>query len=362
MFPVVTTSGSPYERGVQYGTQARERVQRSISAYADLFAHVAGWDWRRATAEGSRFRPAIEDFAPEYVEELAGIANGAEVDRADVLAINVRTEILNAARVKTALSAPIPTECTAFASVSPDGRVLAGQNWDWVPFARDTLIVLQAEPDEGPAFVTGVEAGLLAKFGVNSAGLAVITNALACGEDRGEVGVPYHVMLRALLECGTTAEAVAVLGKPTRASSANYLIADVAGSIVDVEARPGGGESLHFMEPDDRGVMLHTNHFTSPDFDGVDYADLVVSTSQIRLKRMDEAVEDARELEAFAAALSDHTNFPNSVCRHPDRSLPPAEQTETAASVLVDLTAKSVRLSDGPPCEHGFEQLNWSLL
>lgn len=360
MFPVVSVSGSPYTRGHQYGSLARDRVQRSIAAYADLFQDVAGWDWRRATAEASRFLPAITDFAPGYVEELAGIAEGAEVAREDVLAINVRTEILYSAHVRTALATTkIPSECTAFAKVSADGRVLVGQNWDWVPFARETVVVLRAAPDDGHAFVTVVEAGLLAKFGVNSAGLAVMTNALACTEDRADAGVPYHVMLRAVLECDSTAEGLKRLDTSTRASSANYLLADSTGEIVDVEARPGGEESLHRLEPDGRGVLLHTNHFASPDFDGVDYADLVDSTSHLRLDRIDTGIEsDSSDLETFAAALSDHTNAPSSVCRHPDRRLPLAEQSETVASVLVDLTGQSARLSEGPPCEHGYEDLD----
>lgn len=190
MFPIVTVSGSPYTRGQQYGSQARERVRGSVAAYAELFQEVAGWDWRRATAEAQRFLPVIDDFAPEYVEELAGIADGAEVAREDVLAINVRTEILYSARVRMVLATPVPSECSAFASVSPDGRVLVGQNWDWTPFARDTVVVLQVVPADGPAFVTVVEAGLLAKFGINSAGLAVMTNALACTEDQAEAGCP----------------------------------------------------------------------------------------------------------------------------------------------------------------------------
>ncbi len=363
MFPVITVTGSPYTRGRQYGSQARDRVRGSIAAYAELFQDVAGWDWRRATAEGQRFLPAINDFAPEYVEELAGVADGAEVAREDVLAVNVRTEILYSARVRTALASPVPSECTAFASVSSAGRVLVGQNWDWTPFARDTVVVLQVLPDDGPAFVTVVEAGLLAKFGVNSAGVAVMTNALACTEDRADEGVPYHVMLRALLQCGTTSEGLKRFDKSTRASSANYLLADATGSIVDVEARPGGRDSFHRLEPDGRGVLLHTNHFTSPDFDGVDYADLVATTSHFRLQRANAvAGAGSEEVETFAAALTDHTNYPDSVCRHPDRSLPFAEQTETVASVLVDLTGKSASLSEGPPCQRGYEALDWSLL
>jgi isopenicillin-N N-acyltransferase-like protein len=365
MFPVITVTGGPYERGRQYGAAARARVHRSIAAYAETFRYFTGWDWSRSTAEAQRFLPAISDFAPAYVEEMAGLANGAGVSLEDVLAINVRTEVMYSARVRTALALPAPAECSVFASVTPAGHVLTGQNWDWNPFACDTVVVLQAVPDDGPAFMTVVEAGLLAKFGVNSEGLAVMTNALACTEDQGDAAIPYHVMLRGLLDCSTTGDALALLEQTTRASSANYLLADNSGYVVDVEARPGGESALHRLVRSDRGVLLHTNHFVAPEFDAVDYADLVPTTTRIRLDRINDIVDAAGEtsdIALFAAALTDHTDDPDSVCRHPDPSLPAAEQSMTVASVLVDLTRRHVRLSEGPPCGAGYEPLDCAWL
>ncbi len=370
MFPIVQVSGTAYERGRGYGDQARDRVHRSIAAYDRTYRYFAGWDWQRATTEARRFLPAIEEFAPDLVEELAGIADGAGVDRADVVAINVRTEVMYAAKVARATRPKAPEECSVFAGVSPDGHVVAGQNWDWAPFAADTVVVLQSEPDDSPPFVTVVEAGLLAKFGVNAAGLAVMTNALACTEDVGAPGVPYHVMLRALLGCQSTAAALTRLASAERASSANYLLVDESGHAVDVEARPGGRTALHPLLPDDRGVLLHTNHFVSPDFPngagGVsDYADLVETTSQFRLGQVTSAVAaaaDPADLRVYAAALTDHTEHPDSVCRHPDPSLPDEEQSLTVASVLVDLTARRVLLSEGPPCVDGYAEPPMPLL
>ena len=367
MFPVIKVAGSAYERGHQYGARARPGIERSLTSYAEVFQHFAGWDWQRATAEARRFLPSIEDFAPWYAEELRGIAAGARVDLADILALNVRTEVIFSARVRDASAARLraPEECSAFASVSPDEHVVVGQNWDWIPYARDTVVVLESVPDDGPAFVTVVEAGLLAKLGVNSDGLAVMTNALACTEDQGEPAIPYHVMLRALLDCSTTDEAVDQLRQARRSSSANYLIADRSGSAVDVEARPGGADKLHLVGPDDRGVLLHTNHFVSPEFDGVDYTTLMPSTSRFRLAQVVETVdgsEDPTGPAVFAEALTDHTDHPDSVCRHPDPSLPWPEQSLTVASVLIDLTDRRVQISEGPPCESGYEELDSSVL
>jgi isopenicillin-N N-acyltransferase like protein len=364
VFPVITVSGGSYERGRQYGVLARNRVHRSIKAYAGLFDYFAGWEWPRATAEAERFLPAIKDFGPQYVDELAGIADGAAVSIEDILALNVRTEIVYPGRVRTAVALHAPSECSTLANVAADGHVIVGQNWDWAPFAFDTVVVLQAIPDDGPSFITVVEAGLLAKFGVNSDGLAVVTNALACTEDQGDPAVPYHVMLRGLLDCGTTQEALRRLERAPRASSANYLLADRAGSMVDVEARPGGASTLHQLDRQDHGVLMHTNHFVSPDFAAVDYADLVATTSQFRLHRVAETVAEAdlSDLAVFAAALSDHTNEPDSVCRHPDPTLPAPEQSMTVTSALIDLTDSRFSVSEGPPCERGYEALDISVL
>jgi isopenicillin-N N-acyltransferase-like protein len=368
VFPIVRVSGSAYERGRQYGEQARGRVRRSIGAYDGMYRYFADWDWARASREARRFLPRIEDFSPAAAAELAGIADGAGVERTDVLAVNLRTEVMYAARVRNAAAARAPEECSVFGCVTdrPGAPVVVGQNWDWAPFAMDTVVVLQCEPDDAPPFVTVVEAGLLAKFGVNGAGLALMTNALACTEDVGDPGVPYHVMLRSMLACCTTAEALALLESASRSSSANYLLVDESGRAVNVEARPGDLRALHRLDPDRRGVLLHTNHFVAPDFgaDGptvIDYADLVESTSQFRLSQITSAVgasEDPTDLDVYAAALTDHTDYPDSVCRHPDTALPKEERSLTVASVLVDLTARRVRLSEGPACATGYEDLD----
>src|SRR5436190_5059627 len=96
-FPTVRVSGPPRERGRAYGEATRDRVRISIDAYRDVFAHYAGWDWAKVTDEALRYAPPVRAFDERYLEEMRGLADGADVAFEDVLAINTRTEIMFAA-------------------------------------------------------------------------------------------------------------------------------------------------------------------------------------------------------------------------------------------------------------------------
>jgi hypothetical protein len=46
---------------------------------------------------------------------------------------------------------------------------------------------------------------------------------------------------------------------------------------------------------------------------------------------------------------------PSSICRHRDDALHPLESVVTVASVIIELSARRMRLALGPPCEHAHE-------
>ena len=221
---------------------------------------------------------------------MRGIADGAGLDLTDVLAINVRTEVMYSAKARQAPRAALGStrrvqRLRAVPAPGQPGPALLGQNWDWLLHAAQTLVVLEARPDEGPDFVTVVEAGLLAKAGMNAAGLGLVTNALVTDADVGEPGLPYHVLLRAVLDCATVTEAVKVLQAGPRSSSANYLIAHASGAALDIEAAPGDFTRLYPLFPED-GVLLHTNHFLAPRVDPVDLALWAMPSTMVRLQRL----------------------------------------------------------------------------
>jgi len=366
----IRVAGTPYERGRQYGAQARAQVHLSVQAYQRVFAHYAGWDWPAVRRAAAAFEAPIAAFRPAYLDEMHGIAAGAGLDLADVLAINVRTEVMYAAKARQAPLAArkVPAECSAFAVVpapraaADPAPTLLGQNWDWLLHSAQTLVVLEARQDDGPDFVTVVEAGLLAKVGLNAAGLGLVTNALVTDADTGTPGLPYHVLLRAILDCATVTEALNVLQAGMRSSSANYLIAHASGAALDLEAAPGDFTRLYPQFPD-QGLLLHTNHFLSPRLPPTHDVSLwAMPSSAVRLQRLRAGAAGSGTLDDFRALLADHADYPHGICSHPDPDEHPLEQGATIASLLMDLTARRLWLASGNPCQAPYRELDVSWL
>jgi isopenicillin-N N-acyltransferase-like protein len=354
--PIITVHGGPRQRGRQYGELAASRVRRTRDAYAEVYAHFATWDWDRVRHEAQAFVEPIERFHPASNAEMTGIADGAELDFLDVLAMNLRTEILFAAKVRTAGAEGMPPrDCTSFAARTGDGAQLVGQTWDWLTFSAETIVLLEATPNDGPAWMTVVEAGLLAKLGMNSCGLAVTTNALVSSSDAGEPGVPYHVMLRALLDCRTPTDAATLLQSVHRASSANYLIASGDGLAADAETQPGGFEAIAWDVPDDDGLLLHANHFSVAPHRGGDVTDVGVKLMADSLFRLQRVRRLAREapgagVEDWKRILADHAGHPLGICCHPDPGAPPLDRWTTATGVVFEPGPRRAHVSVGNPC------------
>src|SRR5688572_7549269 len=135
MFPVIDVSGGAFERGRQHGAQARERVERSLANYVNLFA-FNGMDWGDAQQRALKYRDLIGEFDAALLEEMEGIARGAGRPFSEILTLNARTEVLP----PTFLTGSDSGECTAIAvrpAASATGETLLAQNWDWIGSQRE---------------------------------------------------------------------------------------------------------------------------------------------------------------------------------------------------------------------------------
>jgi isopenicillin-N N-acyltransferase-like protein len=149
-------------------------------------------------------------------------------------------------------------ECTSFGllpSVTANAHTFIGQNWDWTPEAGESLIILVVKQEPLPTVVLLTEAGMIGRLGFNSAGIGLMTNTLIT--DQRQMGVPYNIVLRGILNGWTMGDSIGAVLRAERAIAANYLIAASGGEAIDLEAAP---DTLDYLYPQDTPsrMIFHT--------------------------------------------------------------------------------------------------------
>jgi isopenicillin-N N-acyltransferase-like protein len=365
-YPRVRVSGDPRTRGAQYGEQTRSRVLAGMTGYQRAFAASSGWTWQQAIDGAAHLVEPVRRIFPDYLEEMAGIAEGAGVSFEDIFTMNARTEVMWAATVRQteAERARFARECSSFALLphrTSSGHTLLGQTWDWLAHSFDTLVLLEVEQPDKPNFVTVVEAGLLAKASLNSSGLGVAVNTMVTSADTAEPGLPFHVLLRAFADCETLTEAIYTASRHQRSSSGNYLLAHADGLAVNLETAPGDYRGVTPLLPTD-GALVHTNHFTMPIAGPRDVGHYAMADSLIRLQRVERSIAgntSPATLDSLHEAMSDHADFPYSVCCHPDARAAKDDQWATVMSVVMDLEARELYVTEGNPCQYPIQRLTF---
>jgi isopenicillin-N N-acyltransferase-like protein len=345
MFPVIEVSGDAFERGRQYGEQARARVERSLANYARLFAFV-GMDWAEAQRRGEAYRSVIGNFDAALLEEMEGIARGAARPFAEILALNVRTEVMP----PCFLTGADTGECTAIAvtpAASATGETLLAQNWDWVGAQRESMVILRVRENGSPACVTLTEAGMLAKIGFNGQGFGVCLNILRSVFDGGAPGVPVHVLLRALLKRASVRDAVEFASRLSFGGSSNILCADRGGDIASLEFSPKGMRVLR----GEGGTLCHTNHFLHADATAwqAEFAPNLSTHPRLERALAHASMRPKHGLQDVQKLLRDESDGLLSICRKPDLSLPPEAQLETVASVVMELARGVMHIAPDVP-------------
>jgi isopenicillin-N N-acyltransferase-like protein len=251
-------------------------------------------------------------------------------------------------------------ECTSFGlqpQATANGHTYVGQNWDWAPNVKETLILLVIKQEPRPTVVLLDEAGMIGRMGLNSAGIGMATNTLI--SEQRQLGVPYNMILRGILNQETMADAVAAVVRPARAISANYLIGHADGQVLDLEASPVHVDRL---APQD-GILTHGNHFNGARLSGRDLSLERFPDSAYRDCRLRDGMSPyapAITEEHMQEALRDAFGSPNAICRHPDTSAEPLDQLETVASLIVDVTEGRFLLAKGAPDANPYHELQLS--
>lgn len=358
-FPLIEVSGPPRERGRQYGRQAAARVHLGVRHYTEQLAR-SSFDASAIQALVREYVPHMERFDPAYVDEMRGIAEGADIDFEAVALLNARTEILKLGQrpdLRRKLAEAMPDACTglvALPAATRDGRLIHAQNWDWKAECAETAVVLHIHRDDGPDILTFTEAGGLARSGFNTAGIAITANYLESDRDYCQLGVPLALIRRKVLESPHLALAMRAVYVTAKSAANNMIVSHAGGVAIDFECAPDETFQVH----PENGLLVHANHFVSP-----------VALSKLRDTGItnvpDSLYRDVRVRTLLAPqigrltrasvkqALLDDFETPWSVCRPPRKGVNDTV-TATVATIVMEPALGIMEVAPLPALQPAF--------
>ncbi len=344
VIPLIEISGSPRQRGRQQGEGARNCATKMVDTYRDILPAVRRATWEQSVREALKFLPYGEEAFPQYVQELRGIAEGANLSFSDVWTLNCYEGLVQTQE---------PWGCTCIAvrdDQTASGHVLLGHNEDWLSRDREHSYLVRATPDDAPTFIGVTYGPLLVNIGLNQAGIGVAINSVFPTDVR--VGVPRVLCSRAILAATTIGQAIQACTPLYRAGGYNYLLADENGELYSVET----SATTQAITYGDDGWLAHTNHYLAPRMQALeepgDYAGSHVRLNRARRLLLSQLGQV--DVNSIQSLLRDHVNYPDAICSHPDSSDSPARRYQTIASLVMDLTDRVMWAALGPPCEHGY--------
>lgn len=350
LFPIIHCAGAPYEIGLAHGTQAKEQVKVSIETYRAMFWDYSNIKWEDACAYARTFIPTIDAYDADYMEEIRGIADGSGYGIDEILALNVRSEIvLQGGQVASALDGG----CTSFVftpQMTETGTTILGHNWDWKMTEQAGCAILSIKQVNKPDILMVTEAGIIGKVGFNSAGIGVALNALASDQRVEGTVLPLHIAMRGMLDSWNLSDMVRQATSVNLACCAHFMIASSKGEGMSLEVGPADFDALYAED----GYLCHTNHFITPRLMYVkDTTRIALPDSFQRLGRirtMIKALERKVSVSDIKRMLADHTSYPDSICRHEDMCEPEGKRLGTIFSIIIEIERGEMYFAPGAPC------------
>ncbi|KAJ5104130.1 hypothetical protein N7532_004659 [Penicillium argentinense] len=335
----LTLRGSPREThgqiGLQHGRALRDQIRSQIGIYDTMFQHTSKLSWPEVRAVAKEFQPSLQELVPDIYTEMQGVADGADLDILDIVALNCRSEI--------ALG-KFSDGCTTLSWKKSDETRILSQNWDWTATVKKNLAMVSIEQAGKPTIYMVAEAGIVGKIGFNSAGVGTCLNAIRA-KPMISSKLPIHVALRLCLESISVNDAVQTLESLGGVASAQHILVADSTKALGLELSPVGNI---YLAEDASGLIPHSNHFIENSY--VDEP-LWLLGSPIRLARIkylaQELISHGVHGDTITPALlrekifSDTYNAPQAICCQEDESRHISTRSSSLFNIVMDLNSKN---------------------
>lgn len=237
---ILHLQGTPFEMGLQHGSFLKPLIQENIQKYLkepseNLLQHGSG-----LMEEFIPAIPRIISYIPQkYIEEMEGLAQGADASFHDILLLNLFPEMFHCCVI------------TASHEASCDGTLYHGRILDYSAGKdlQSSAVLIVAKPMDGFAFMNVTYAGFIGSVTGMSEAKIVIGEIGGQGYGHWD-GMPMSFLLRSILEeANTLEEAKEILKNTARTCEYYYVVSD--GKIQKAFSCYATNSQIEFISPGD---------------------------------------------------------------------------------------------------------------
>ncbi|MGY6706294.1 C45 family autoproteolytic acyltransferase/hydolase [Roseinatronobacter sp.] len=236
----VRVAGAPYDIGLALGRTGRTAVH-DVLRPLDYWAAVTSDRHDDAVA---RMATRTKAVFPWIYQELQGLADGLGLPFGQVMAWNCRGDLMS----------NVPDGCTTV-QFPGDVPVIA-HNEDGLPEFRGHAFMVDAAPLDAPEFTAVCYPGSIPghTFAMTGAGLAQAVNNLRLRNVSPQI--PRMVVGRAVLACGSVADALDVLMRENQCGGFHFTLAQAGGGVIHSIEFGGGAAVCRQIDT----PSAHANH------------------------------------------------------------------------------------------------------
>lgn len=246
-----------------------------------------------------------KEFAPHIADEIKGIADGAKLSLVDLVILNNYTDFRDI---------QLPEEGCSTVHIQTPTTTLAGQTWDMHKSAKNYLCLISVPENQNhKAQLILSLVGCVGLYGVSTSNQLIGVNNINTAN--AKAGLIWPLLVRKTLEGANLGQMRQTLLNAPVTSGHNYIISSVEGGEL-LEITPTHFDKVGALVQDQVGSIFHTNHCIGSEIQKLEDKKSMSSTTHARWKLLSKKTHLITNLKEFFGLLTDHTEYPKSICSH----------------------------------------------
>ncbi len=212
---VLHVRGSPFEMGYTHGSTLKDKIRQNIENHLKN-PSLSEEAKLKVQAFSTKIPSILPHIPARYIEEMEGLAKGAEVPFSEILWLNLFPEMFHCCAV------------TVKGEASIDGSLYHARLLDYAvgKDLQSSAVLLVAKPENAIPFLSVTYAGFIGCITGMNAEKISLGEIGGLGYGKWD-GIPMSFLLRSLLEeASSLEEAETILSKAKRTCEYYYIVGD----------------------------------------------------------------------------------------------------------------------------------------